>query len=290
MAPKGIGAFVGRGVSDRLPAMEAPALPLVQDEADTVLDTCEDSPITCEDSPIATEMAAQITPAVQQPEMTPAEMAMADEISPAIQQWLERAEEEEERDGDGTVELPVQQTEVTPADHRSRSRSPDVVRAGAGAGSVRAGAGAGSGRAERSSGSSAERLAGRWSVLTGGCVIVRMAREGAGFEHAMEFIRSLGMRAFYIGITACPANRWNGLDSMPGHCLQWDTMTVLFEARSSVDTAQLERRLIAACHWNPVMANVGGGGERAGSGSPHYLYIVTRRSGLIRYYARRRPR
>ena len=57
-----------------------------------------------------------------------AEMATADEIPSAIQQWLDRAEEEAERDAEGIVELPLQQAEeVTPADHRSRSRSPGAV-------------------------------------------------------------------------------------------------------------------------------------------------------------------
>ena len=133
----------------------------------------------------------------------------------------------------------------------------------------------------------AERLERAWQLDTGGRVTVCMPREAGGFEHAVEFIRSLRGAAFYIGITGCPKTRWNGMDTMPGHCQQWDAMTVLFEG-STVETADLERRLIRHSRSCLRCTNVGDGGERAGYASPHYLYIVTRASGLIRRFRRAR--
>lgn len=201
-----------------------------------------------------------------------------DMLSQAERRWMEDALEEISAGG---VERPRSRS---PAQQRAWvSYGPSLI------GSVEDGAvlsrEAIRARLARAGGWTADRQAQNWLVATDGHVGIRMPRgEARGFEHVMGFLRSLRGTAFYIGITACPVTRWNGLDSMPGHRLQWDFMTVVFEASSSSDTADLERELIAACRsLYPAMANIGGGGERAGFGSPHYLYVLTRASGLIRY-------
>ena len=101
-----------------------------------------------------------------------------------------------------------------------------------------------------------------------------------GWGHASSRIHELAAHgmAFYIGITENPARRWGD------HCeaAPWDDMEILIEAPSSRVTAELECRLIN--HFRPVLgcANVGPGGECRSTGCPHFLYVLVRRSGLLR--------
>ena len=87
--------------------------------------------------------------------------------------------------------------------------------------------------------------------------------------HACSLVRRVSHMPFYIGITENPVARWGD------HCIGgWDAMYVLFQARSSSDTADLERRLIAKFSSSLMCHNVGLGGERASRGSPHFCYVV----------------
>ncbi len=97
------------------------------------------------------------------------------------------------------------------------------------------------------------------------------------FEKALTETRSRVRRlirdgsAFYLGISECPQRRYNQ------HCetgSQWERMVVLVEARSSRDTAVLERQLLEEFHECLGCTNRSLGGECASSGMPHYLYIL----------------
>ena len=97
------------------------------------------------------------------------------------------------------------------------------------------------------------------------------------FEKALTETRSRVRRlirdgsAFYLGISECPQRRYNQ------HCetgSQWERMVVLVEARSSRDTAALERQLLEELHECLGCTNRSLGGECASSGMPHYLYIL----------------
>ena len=75
-------------------------------------------------------------------------------------------------------------------------------------------------------------------------------------------------RSVYIGITERPLERW--------HTHQQDGrrhMAVWVRSGSS-ETAALERSLIAEFRRNPLLENVGRGGERASAAQPHFLYVV----------------
>lgn len=86
-------------------------------------------------------------------------------------------------------------------------------------------------------------------------------------------------RYFYIGITDNPADRWaRHVCSGFG----WSTMDVMVIASSSRLTAALERALIHRFRSPLRCANVGGGGECASYGSPHFLYVVYRSDSLMR--------
>ena len=99
----------------------------------------------------------------------------------------------------------------------------------------------------------------------------------AEFQHAfrvacerVEQVASSG-RAFYIGITEHPQHRFGehvGLNSA------WKSMRALVEAPTSNVTARLERLLIRRFRGSLMLANIGDGGERASSGSPHFLYVL----------------
>ena len=80
----------------------------------------------------------------------------------------------------------------------------------------------------------------------------------------------------YLGITENVGRRWSE------HSMLWDSMVVLAEAGSSQITARLERQLLLEFRGHLLCQNFGPGGERASGGSPHFLYMVVRRSGLLR--------
>ena len=83
-------------------------------------------------------------------------------------------------------------------------------------------------------------------------------------------------RTVYLGITENYHRRWEE------HSTMWDYMVVLFEARTSQITGQLERQLLSEFRGHLLCQNYGPGGERASCGSPHYLYMVVRLNGLVR--------
>ena len=103
--------------------------------------------------------------------------------------------------------------------------------------------------------------------------------ESGMLEHAHFQVRrcSSSNRQFYIGITERPDERWEA-HARVGYSTMW---IVACEASSSV-TARLERCLIYAHRGNLHCANVGGGGERASAGSPHFVYVTFRSDGLLR--------
>jgi hypothetical protein len=112
----------------------------------------------------------------------------------------------------------------------------------------------------------------------------------SGEEHMTEAAehcnRTLGPivssgRQFYIGITEHPVRRLEEHhEAAPG---MWEDMITLIQAPNSRLTAHLECRLIAQWKHHCNCRNIGGGGERASQGQPHYVYcLVGERHGLIR--------
>ena len=94
-----------------------------------------------------------------------------------------------------------------------------------------------------------------------------------------------------MGITEDPVARWLGSPEWPGHQHRFQSLIVCYEAKSSADTAALERRLIGYYQGrgggildfgNLRCLNIGGGGERPSVCSPHYLYIAFRENELLR--------
>ena len=85
---------------------------------------------------------------------------------------------------------------------------------------------------------------------------------------------------FYIGITECPSRRFE----MHQAAGSWARMVVLCKARSSRETAFLERALIKEHldRLNLRCTNFGPGGECASAGSPHFLYLLIGHSNLLR--------
>ena len=86
---------------------------------------------------------------------------------------------------------------------------------------------------------------------------------------------------FYIGITASPTQRW-----LQAHSQSFDRMLVIHAATTSAATAQVERSLLTTFREHAQCLNVGPGGERPSSGSPHYVYIVSRERGSGRVIRR----
>lgn len=97
-------------------------------------------------------------------------------------------------------------------------------------------------------------------------------------DHVNRLLCRISGNRFYVGITENPRRRW-----LDGHIHDgWSQMLVVWAARTSQETAGLEKEVLARWRCHPGCANVGCGGERASQGSPHFLYIVTRDDGLIR--------
>ena len=106
------------------------------------------------------------------------------------------------------------------------------------------------------------------------------------YSHSCQFIDIISSAPFYIGITECPERRLEEHD-VAGTCGIDPSMFVLVEARTSRDTAALERLLLSRYRHFPVCHNVSSGGEGASWGSPHYLYVLLSQSPLIRRGRRR---
>ena len=101
------------------------------------------------------------------------------------------------------------------------------------------------------------------------------------YSHSCKFIDMISAAPFYIGITESPERRLEEHDAA-GTCGIDPSMVVLVEARTSRDTATLERLLLCRYRHFPVCHNVSSGGEGASFGSPHYLYVLLSQSPLIR--------
>ena len=84
---------------------------------------------------------------------------------------------------------------------------------------------------------------------------------------------------FYFGISENPQRRWAEHSES---CGNWQEMIVLVEADSSVRTAGLERTFIKEFGERLACLNIGPGGERASSSSPHYFYMLVGINGLLR--------
>ena len=107
--------------------------------------------------------------------------------------------------------------------------------------------------------------------------------------HCMRVIRRLAGNTccYYVGITESPIRRWEA------HCTKYTTMYLLYVAETSRTTAAFEMSILRQIAFGSLMfENDSFGGESASSASPHYLYVVTRESGLLRgsYRAPRRSR
>jgi hypothetical protein len=92
-----------------------------------------------------------------------------------------------------------------------------------------------------------------------------------GTDHPADYIaKKFQMnQAVYIGITERPVDRFeehngNGYSQM-----------ALWIFASSIDSASLEKQLIAKFKSNQLLRNIGQGGERASEAQPHFLYVVT---------------
>ena len=107
--------------------------------------------------------------------------------------------------------------------------------------------------------------------------------------HCMRVIRRLAGNdcCYYVGITESPIRRWEA------HCTKYTTMYLLYVAETSRTTAAFEMAILRRVAFVSLMCeNDSFGGESASSASPHYLYVVTRESGLLRgsYRAPKRSR
>ena len=102
------------------------------------------------------------------------------------------------------------------------------------------------------------------------------------YKHACHRVRAVATagRAFYLGITENPDRRFGEhLEANPG----WAYMNVLVQAPSSRHTAALEMCLLVTYGPSLQCLNKSAGGERASSGTPHYLYMLVADNGLIRH-------
>jgi hypothetical protein len=105
-------------------------------------------------------------------------------------------------------------------------------------------------------------------------------------DHALDQVRPLWQAgwSYYVGITEHPSRRWAEHREQNAH---WDEMRVVVMAETSRDTAMVERFVLFHCRMGLGCMNIGPGGERASSGSPHFVYVIFSRSGLIRRSGRR---
>lgn len=124
--------------------------------------------------------------------------------------------------------------------------------------------------------------------FAGGESIDTLARQGvAASRHVIQDVCRNG-RSFYVGITENPQRRWE--EHVRESSQSWDYMEILIQAPSAAVTSPVERMLID--EWGGwagqfLCHNVGGGGERASGGMPHYVYLlvgppVLRRNGTSR--------
>ena len=107
------------------------------------------------------------------------------------------------------------------------------------------------------------------------------AADADPYDHCCQVINNISSAPFYIGITECPERRLEDHDVVRTCGFQPD-MVVLAEARTSRDTAALERALLRTYRHYPLCQNVSSGGEGASWGSPHFLYVLRASSPLIR--------
>jgi hypothetical protein len=91
--------------------------------------------------------------------------------------------------------------------------------------------------------------------------------------------------AFYIGISENPERRF---EEHLCSGVNWAEQIILVEASSSRTTASLERDLLAEFGKRFACTNASSGGERASSGSPHFLYLLLACNGLHRRSSVRR--
>jgi len=97
------------------------------------------------------------------------------------------------------------------------------------------------------------------------------------FRHCMNFLGRIKGVAYYIGITESPPLRWES------HSHKYDLMYLVWVAQSSRETAALEKQLLDRVAFRSLSCeNRSYGGERPSAGSPHFVYVCTRESGLMR--------
>ena len=101
-------------------------------------------------------------------------------------------------------------------------------------------------------------------------------REDVAVPHAARIIGRL-TTSFYIGITERPSERFD-MHSFTG----FEYMILVAVASSSRRTSLWERDLIRRFSDSSLRENVGRGGEHASAGSPHFVYVVVRPTGLWR--------
>ena len=97
--------------------------------------------------------------------------------------------------------------------------------------------------------------------------------------HCMCLLRRLVRNdsCYYVGITESPIRRWEA------HSRKYTTMYLVYVAATSRTTASLEMAILHKVAFGSLMCeNNSLGGEAASSGTPHYLYVAVRESGLLR--------
>ena len=97
--------------------------------------------------------------------------------------------------------------------------------------------------------------------------------------HCMCLLRRLVRNdsCYYVGITESPIRRWEA------HSRKYTTMYLVYVAATSRTTASLEMAILHKVAFGSLMCeNNSLGGEAASSGTPHYLYVAVRESGLRR--------
>ena len=99
------------------------------------------------------------------------------------------------------------------------------------------------------------------------------------FTHCMSLLGRLVRNdcCYYVGITESPIRRWEA------HARKYTTMYLVYVAETSRTTAALEMAVLNKVAFGSLKCeNDSRGGEAASSGSPHYLYVAARESGLMR--------